>query len=173
MRPTPPPRPLEQNVFDAWPSALCTLFDGASLATRAGFTASLVTADATGQLRTSLLSAGELYAPDEHTLRIALWPQARAARVLREQQRGALTFVHDATFYQVQLRFTPLDPAPGDSGGLVYFAGVIEAGETQRVRYARLTSGIAFDIEVASEGEAVLERWAQQIGWLKQAVAGG
>jgi hypothetical protein len=38
------------------------------------------------------------------------------------------------------------------------------------VRYARLTAGITFDLE---EGrDAVLERWTQQIEYLKKAAGG-
>src|ERR1044072_1178451 len=75
-----PPRPLEQNVFDEWPDAVRALFDGSSLASKTGFTASLLSVDTNGHVRTSLLGIGELYAPDSRTLCIALWPQARATR---------------------------------------------------------------------------------------------
>ena len=161
-----PERPLEQNVFDEWPDAVRTLFDGSSLASKTGFTASLLTVDANGHVRTSLLGVGELYAPDSRSLRIALWPQARAARVIAQNGRAALTFVCDEAFYQVQLRLTPLT---GDDSGLVYLIGSIDTAEAQSVRYARLTSGITFELE--GKGEAVLDRWERQIEHLKQAAA--
>jgi hypothetical protein len=69
-------RPLEQTLFDEWPANVRALLDGSSLADKMGFTASLLTVDANGHVRTSLLSLGELYAPDSRTLCIALWPQA-------------------------------------------------------------------------------------------------
>src|ERR1700744_5525039 len=90
-----PERPLDQAVFDEWPDAVRTLFDGSSLASKKGFTASLLSVDANGHLRTSLLGAGELYAPDSRTLCIALWPQARAARAITQSGRAGLTFVCD------------------------------------------------------------------------------
>jgi hypothetical protein len=164
-----PQRPLEQQVFDAWPDAVRTLFDGSSLASKTGFTASLLTVDANGHVRTSLLGVGELYAPDSRSLCIALWPQARAARVIAQSGRAALTFVCDAAFYQVQLRLAPLTAAADDDSGLVYLIGSIEAAEAQSVRYARLTSGITF--ELGQEGGAVLDRWEKQIEHLKQAAA--
>ena len=55
-----PARPLEQNAFDEWPDAVRALFDGSSLASKAGFTASLLTVDTSGHIRTSLLGVGEL-----------------------------------------------------------------------------------------------------------------
>lgn len=160
---------LDSQVFDEWPVELRALFDGTALAEKAGFTASLVTLDANGHLRTSLLSAGELYAPDECALCFSLWPTARAARALREQAaigcgRAALTFVHDAVFYQVQLN---VDVLP-DDGELACFDASIDTGEAQRVAYAKLTSGIGFELEGESSG-AVLGRWQRQIDRLRLA----
>lgn len=167
-----PERPLEQDVFDEWPDAVRALFDGLSLASKTGFTASLLTADSNGHVRTSLLSVGELYAPDSRTLCIALWPQARAARVIAQSGRAALSFVCAEAFYQVQLQVTPLASVAGDDSGLVYLIGSIDTAEAQSVRYARLTGGITF--ELAGEGKAVLDRWERQIEHLKQAaVAAG
>ncbi|QCP48234.1 hypothetical protein FAZ95_02915 [Trinickia violacea] len=169
---------LEQSAFDEWPPELRALFDGTALAAKAGLTASLVTIDANGHVRTSLLSAGELYAPDSRTLCFALWPSSRAARALHERAQAALTFVHDEAFYQVQLDVQPLtndDDAGEDDkraapGSLACFAGSIDTGESQRVRYARLTSGITFELD---EGrEAVLDRWERQIEHLRQAASG-
>ena len=162
-------RPLDQDVFDEWPAAARALFDGSTLASKTGFTASLLTADTNGHVRTSLLGVGELYAPDSRTLCVALWPQSRVAGVLARSGRAALTFVCEDAFYQVQLQFEPLASASGDSGGLAHFIGFIDTGEMQRVRYARLTGGITFELE--EEGGAVLDRWEQQIEHLKRAAA--
>ena len=157
---------LDRQVFDEWPVELRALFDGSALASKVGFTASLITVDAGGaHLRTSLLGIGELYAPDSRTLCLALWPQSRAARAIVQSGRAALTFVHGGAFYQVQLELAPL-PAD-DAAGLACFTGSIESGDAQRVPYARLTGGITFELD--GEGEAVLERWQQQIEYLKRA----
>jgi hypothetical protein len=162
---------LEQRAFDEWSPALRALFDGTALAGKAGFTASLVAIDANGHARTSLLSVGELYAPDSRTLCFALWPSSRSARALHERGQAALTFVHDEAFYQVQLDVQPLSDDDGAAAGaLACFAGSIDSGETQSVRYARLTSGIAFDLGEARE--AVLDRWERQIEHLMQAASG-
>jgi hypothetical protein len=160
---------LENSVFDEWPTELRAAFDGMSLAAKAGFTASLVTADVNGHIRTSLLSAGELYAPDSRTLCFALWPQSRAARALGARGHAALTFVHEGAFYQLQLNVLRL-PDMGDAAGLLAcFAGSIDTGETQKVGYARLTSGITFELE--GEREAVLGRWERQIEHLREAAS--
>ena len=163
-------RPLERLEFDEWPAAPRALFDGTSLASKTGFTASFLTTDANNShVRTSLLGVGELYAPDSRTLCVALWPQSRAAGVLARSGRAALTFVCEEAFYQVQLQFEPLAPTPGGNSGLAHFIGAIDTGEAQRVPYARLTGGITFELEEG--GAAVLDRWEQQIEHLKQAAA--
>jgi hypothetical protein len=164
-------RSLDHQVFDEWPDEVRALLDGSSLTGKIGFTASLLTVDANGHVRTSLLGVGELYAPDSRTLCTALWPNSRAAAVLAKSGRGTLTFVCEDAFYQVQLRFEPLQPPPsGDALGLAYFCGSIDSGEIQRVRYARLTGGITY--QLTGEEGAVLDRWGQQIEHLKQAAAG-
>jgi hypothetical protein len=160
---------LDQQTFDAWPPLLRTLFDGASLTERMGFTASLMFVDANGDIRTSLLGLGELYAADARTLYVALWPQSRAARSFAEHGgsggRAALSFVLDDAFYQLQLRMMPLPATNGST--LACFAGTLERGELQRVGYAHLTSGITFELGV--DRDAVLARWQMQIDELKHA----
>ena len=122
--------PLEQTVFDEWPMAVRALFDGTSLASKIGFTASLLTTDTNGHVRTSLLGVGELYAPDARTLCLALWPQSRAAGVLARSGRAALTFVCEEAFYQVQCMRsakdaprTGMDYAEASLSGLPRFQG--------------------------------------------------
>lgn len=199
-------RPLDQHTFHEWPPALRALFDGTALASKIGFTASLITCDAGGHLRTSLIGIGELYAPDSRHLAFALWPNSRAARTLASpspaaahssgagrlssaplaatatrhghpRARAALTFVHDEAFYQVQLGVNVLADADADAdigerpgSGLAQFIASIDAGERQQVGYARLTSGVTFDLSgEASEQHAVLDRWSRQIERLRQA----
>lgn len=89
-------RTLEQRVFDAWPPSLRALLDGTALASKIGFTASLMTCDAGGHVRTSLLGIGELYTPDSRCLAFALWPASRAARTLLHAERGPVEKVRGA-----------------------------------------------------------------------------
>lgn len=160
---------LDQQTFDAWPPSLRALFGGTSLTEKMGFTASLMFVDANGDIRTSLLGLGELYADDARTLYVALWPQSRAACRFAEHGdaggRAALSFVLDDAFYQLQLRMLPLPEANGSM--LACFAGTLERGELQRVGYAHLTSGITF--ELSADRDAVLARWRAQIDLLKRA----
>ncbi|SAL17697.1 hypothetical protein AWB67_00511 [Caballeronia terrestris] len=163
--PSPGTRPVEQVAFDEWPSELRTLFDGTLIETKGGLTASLLAVDEAGRVRTSLLSLGELFAPDPRTLCFALWPNSRAAQAIESTGRATLTFVFDEAFFQVQLeaRAVVLDDAP-----LACFVATIETGELQRVGYARLTSGICFEL---AETETVMTRWRAQVEMLKRAAS--
>ena len=164
----------QHGTFDEWPAALRALFDGTSIETKKGFTASLLAVDE-GRIRTSLLSVGELFAPDTRTLCFSLWPQSRTAKAISKTGRATLTFVFDEAFFQVQLRARSPESAgsprsvPHGNPMLAYFIATIETGEWQRVSYARLTSGIGFELE---GGDAVLVRWQAQVETLKR-VAGG
>jgi hypothetical protein len=153
--------------FDAWPRDLLAWFDGSALESKTGFTASLVTCEASGRLGTSLLGIGELYAPNAHSLRLALWAQARAAQALAGGVPAALTFVFDGAFYQVQLNAVPMAVEQAEAQGLACFEAALVAGEAQRVPYARLESGIAFTLEEGGR-EATMRRWALQVEWLKR-----
>jgi hypothetical protein len=155
---------IQHGSFDEWPAALRSLFDAASIEARLGFTISLLAADE-GSIRTSLLSLGELFAPDPRTLCFSLWPQSRAAKIISRTGRAAITFVFDEAFFQVQLQARAAQPAAPDDEPLMFFIATIETGEWQRVNYARLTSGIGFELEGT---EAVLARWRAQLETLKR-----
>ncbi|APA86911.1 hypothetical protein BJG93_04725 [Paraburkholderia sprentiae WSM5005] len=152
--------------FDAWPPALLDWFDGRALLARTGFAASLVTCHEDGRFGTSLLGIGELYASGPRSLRFALWAQARAARALAAGGRAALTFVFDGAFFQVQLDAMPIESTGAQGVGLACFEAVVASGEAQRVPYAQLDAGITFTLD-ERDREMTLERWNQQIEWLK------
>jgi len=154
----------DKSTFDALPAALARVFDGDDLAAKAGFTVSLITSDAASHLQTSLLGVGEVFAPLPHSICFALWPKSRAVANLRRSARGTMTFVLDGAFYQLQLHTREVANPSGENG-LVFFAGHLEQGEAQRVAYARLTSGISF--ELAGDMDAVLARWRKQVAALK------
>ena len=160
------PRNIEHDTFDEWPLPLRALFDGTSIETKTGFTASLLAADE-GRVRTSLLSVGELFAPDPGSLCFSLWPQSRAARVILKSGLATLTFVFDEAFFQVQLhaKVVPLVDLP-----VTCFIATIESGEWQKVAYARLVQGIGFAFAESQES-AVVERWRHQVEGLKRAAS--
>jgi hypothetical protein len=158
-------RPIAHIGFDEWPPGLRTLFDGTLIESKGGFTASIMAVDEGGRVRSALLSLGELLAPDARRLCIALWPRSRVAEAIGATGRATLAFVFDEAFVQVQLdaRHVPLEDS-----SLMCFVATVETGELQRVGYARLTTGIAFELE---DREIVLTRWRAQVEMLKRAAS--
>ncbi|WP_414443029.1 hypothetical protein [Burkholderia sp. 22PA0106] len=162
---------LDRWTFDAWPPACLALFDGTALDGKLPFTASLVIVDREVEppdARTTLLSVGELYAPDAGSLYLALWPSSRGAQLLVRERAAVLSFVADGAFYQARLRVEPAGATgerPADDGtgvaGLACFRATLASGDAQRVGYARLTSGITFELD--EKRDAVVARWARQI----------
>ena len=165
------PHATSGGSFNTWPPELLAWFDGTSLARKTGFTASIVTIDATGRIGTSLVGAGELYAPDSHSLCFALWGRSRAAHALGDKGRATVTFVFDGTFYQVHLDVNALPSKEATEAGLTCFRGLIAIGEAQRVPYAHLTSGITFTLDEKMQDD-VLIRWQAQLDWLKASARG-
>jgi hypothetical protein len=167
MTDSPAPQAVlsSQASFDEWPPELRALFDGALDGAPEGFTLSLCGVDDAGRVRTALLSAGEVLAPDARRLCFALWPTSRTAQAVAASARATITFVFGDAFYQVQLdaRRVPLEDVP-----LACFVGTIATGEAQRVGYARLTGGITFELP---DSETVRVRWRGQLDWLKRAAS--
>ncbi|MEX3526842.1 MAG: hypothetical protein VB143_05540 [Burkholderia sp.] len=127
---------LERWNFDTWSPACRAWFDGERLGDKLRFTASLIVVDREvepADARTTLLSVGELYAPDGETLLLPLWPRSRGAQLLAREGTAVLSFVANGTFHQARLR----------------------------VGYARLTSGIEFELD--EQRAAVLAHWTRQI----------
>lgn len=123
--------------------------------------------------RTTLLSVGELYAPDAGSLYLALWPSSRGARLLARERAAVLSFVADGAFHQARLRVEPASATgsgPADEGtGLACFRATLAGGEAQRVGYARLTSGITFELD--DKRYVVVARWARQIAQIRRIAA--
>lgn len=161
------PQPLQTaralGVFEALPQILRAVLEGGLWRALPGFTLSLLSVDQVGRPHTALLSLGEVVAeppaaaPLPDGVRFGLWPSSRAVINLERTQRGALTCVLDATFFQIQLSHVRRLP---DAVGLACFAAQVEAVEAQRVTYAQLQSGITFAL--AADAAEVDARWAAQ-----------
>lgn len=155
---------IENGSFHEWPVNVLNLFDGNAIETKNGFTASLLAADGNA-IRTSLLSVGEMFAPDSRSLLLALWPASRTAKAMTGSGYATLAFVFDRAYFQVHLAIKPLP----STQPLALFRGTIQTGERQKVGYARLKHGIEFDF-TPEHAPATLERWRGQIEVLKQYV---
>lgn len=142
---------FDDNVMAAFNGQL----DGGS-GVGEGFTASLVSCDASGWPVTALLGPAEVLAIDRRRLLLALWPASRANRHIASTRQASLDFVVAASFYQLRLRLERSD----DVAGLVLHRMTLVEGEAQTVPYATLTTGIRYTLEQPAD---TFVRWRDQL----------
>ena len=132
------------------------LLDGTDLTARVGLALELITVDGDGWPRVALLSAGEVLAAQDAVLRLALWPGSRTTANLERTARAVLAFVHAGAAHRVGLR-ARRDPDVLVAGEprAVFDARVVSVRRDE-VPYARLRSGITFEL---AEPDSVLARW--------------
>jgi hypothetical protein len=144
------------------PADVVALLDGNELGARVGLTIELLTVAEDGWPGVALLSVGEVLAMSESEIRLALWPVSRTTANLTRTGQGVLAFVHAGAAYSVRLETERGDDLPGP---LAAFAGQVAGVRRDEVDYARLTSGITFDLP---DAQAVVARWRRTIEALKQ-----
>jgi flavin reductase (DIM6/NTAB) family NADH-FMN oxidoreductase RutF len=150
-------------LSDDWPlpADVVALLDGNDLEARIGLTIELLSAGEDGWPRVALLSAGEVLAVSDETVRLALWPQSHTTENLTRTGKGVLAFVHDGAAYNVRLRAIRSPDLPGP---LAAFEGSVAEFRRDEVGYARLTNGITFELP---DAPAVVARWRETIEALR------
>jgi hypothetical protein len=142
------------------PQTVRELFDGRDLPRKIGVTAQLIAGS--GGPRIALLSVGEVLVRDD-TVLLTMWAGSRTATAVRESSRAVLLVVADEAIVRIDLEVTELPSAQAVTGRTT-FRATIASVEHDRVAYARVTSGIGFELE---EPGPVVERWEQQIELLR------
>jgi hypothetical protein len=143
------------------PDDVVALLDGRDLERRVGHTIELLTVGPDGWPGLALLSAGEVLALDGTTVRLALWPASRTTSNLNRTGRGTLALVHAGGAYTVRIHARRLGELPGP---LAAFEAEVAAVRRDEVGYARLRSGITFDLPDAA---AVVGRWRTTVDALR------
>ncbi|MBV9168939.1 MAG: pyridoxamine 5'-phosphate oxidase family protein [Chloroflexi bacterium] len=156
---------MPRSLGSELPPHVSALLDGSELASRVGLTFLLLTTDAAGWPHVAMLSVGELLATEPSKIRAALWLSSSSSRNLERTGRAVLASVLDSAGYYVRVRAERLgDVDVGVDGRLAAFSFAIEDVQEDVVTYARLTSGITFELE---QPERVLPRWGRTIAALR------
>ena len=145
------------------PAELASTIDGAVPASATGTALSLVTVDGDGWPREAHLSAGEVLAHEDRSLRICTWPRSRTTENLRRDGRALLVAVAAGSAWHVRIRASER-PAPPGSPDLAYFVAKAESVEEQPAKYATVERGVAFRLH---DPPSVHERWAAQLEALR------
>ncbi|HXF36502.1 MAG TPA: pyridoxamine 5'-phosphate oxidase family protein [Actinomycetota bacterium] len=155
---------MSEPLGDRLPPEILRAFDGEDLERKVGPALLLVTTDEDGTPRPCMLSAGEVLAPDDRRLRVALWPGTRTARNLSRGSRVLLCFVAPGAVLYVKGTARPLGPSA--SPPLERFEVAVEAVESDRHAGMPVTQGIAFAVE-GRDVARVVEAWRRQLAALR------
>lgn len=157
---------VPRSLGSQLPAELQSLFDGRDLARKVGETFLLLTTDDDGWPHMAMLSVGELVLVNDSELQAALWLHSTATKNLERTGRGLLAVVADGAGYYVRLRAQRQgDVELGDEGRLARFILTVEDVQEDRVDYARLTSGVRFELPQVEE---VVRRWEHTIEALRK-----
>src|SRR5262245_53691957 len=103
---------MAEHIGDRLPADLVRMFDGAGLDVHVGVAYPLVTVDEAGTPRFSMLSAGELLATGNRTIRIAMWPGTRTGGNLESGREALLCVVAPGSVRYVRGAAARLTPPP-------------------------------------------------------------
>jgi hypothetical protein len=159
---------MTRTTGDRLPDPLLRMLDGRDLASRVGFTIELLTLDEAGWPRVALLSVGEVLATDERTLHLALWTATTSTAALTRAGRATLACVLDGTAYSIHATAARQPDLAVGSMEHAHFRCDVEEVLSDAVGYARLTSGVTFELK---DSAAVVSRWDATIQTLREAAA--
>lgn len=159
---------MSKSLGATMPPDLQRLLDGSDMTGGVGFTIQLVTVEAAGWPRIALLSVGEVLAPDESTLCLALWPGTTTTRELTRTGQATLACVIDGAAYSIHTHFERGEDLTTGATQHAYFAGRIDECLVDEVSYARLTTGVAFELP---DPDSVVPRWEATIESVRKRVA--
>jgi hypothetical protein len=155
---------MSRTVGDRLPHQILEAFDGRGLDSKIGPAYLLVTVDPDGRPRPCMLSAGEILALDERTLRLGLWPGTRTSSNLAAGSPVLLCFVAPGQVLYVKGTARALDPV-GDRA-LARFEMSVESVESDLHEGMPVTAGITFTVEAGTPQE-IAAIWRSQIESLR------
>jgi len=146
------------------PEDLRRAFDGQNLHEKVGLAYVLVTNDPDNNPRICMLSAGEVLAIDEVTLRFGLWPGTRTSRNLARGVRALFAYVAPGRVLYV--RGTVQSLAPVAAPRLARFALRVDSVESDEHVGMPVTAPIRFSVDSARVSEVLLD-WRAQLDELR------
>ena len=145
---------------------LMDLLDGTDLDSKVGETVLLLTVSETGWPHLAMLSVGELLAVPPDEVRIALWKGTRTGNNLRRTSKGTLALVHGGAGHYIELQVTDAGTLEVSNKTLDSFSCSVTKVLSDVVGYAKLTTGIRFELP---RREAVVPRWERTVAAMRTA----
>jgi hypothetical protein len=155
---------MSRLLGDHLPEAVVEAFDGRHLERKVGPAFLLVSPDPEGTPRPCMLSAGEVLAPDDRRLRVALWPGSRTSENLAREVPVLFCYVVPGEALYVRGRSRPLGRAPGSK--LERFEIEVGSVESDLHPGMPVTEGLRFEAVDMATAE-VAAGWEPQIDALR------
>ena len=155
---------MSKAVLDRLPAEIISAFDGDDLERKIGRAYLLLTPDPDGTPRPCLLSAGEILAPDDRMLRVALWPGTLTSQNLARCVATLLCFIVPGQVFYVKGRARPL--GRDEHAALERFEITVDSVESDVHPGMPVSQGIGFSIQ-AMNPSSVVELWQRQLAALR------
>jgi hypothetical protein len=143
-------------------ASVCALLDGTALESKVGIALQLAVSNDEDWPRVASISVGEVLAVSDQRLLFTLYTHSRTALTLADRGRGLLLLVDEGAIVKVE--FDAASVGSGD--GRTTFDAAVRGVERDEVPYARVSSGIEF--QLVSHQAQVLDRWRSQLDGLKE-----
>jgi flavin reductase (DIM6/NTAB) family NADH-FMN oxidoreductase RutF len=157
---------MSTHLGDRLPAEFVAALDGRNLERKYGQTYVVLTTDPDGVPRPCMLSAGELLALDDRTVRIALWPNGHTGANLRRGGRVVICFV--APNLVLYVRGRPRELAPGHDLEIERFEVAVEAVDSDAHEGLPVVHGIEFT-STPELRRVMLEQWRKTLEALRAA----
>jgi hypothetical protein len=155
---------VSKFLGDRLPQEILEAFDGENFEEKIGLAYLLVTTDENGTPRPCMLSAGEIFVPDERHIRIALWPGTTTSKNLARGSRALFCYVAPRTVLYAKGQSASLGPGPGSK--LERFEVTIDAVESDVHQGMPVKETVLFEVE-GMDTSKVAADWKRQLASLR------
>jgi len=157
---------MSRSLGKELPPEVLAILAGDDLQRGAGHTFTLVVSGADGWPSFALLSVGEVLAPEESSVRLALWPGSGTTAALSEAGKATMMIVGGDSVWYLHLAARRGPDIVAEGMNRAYFECDVDEVLADRVSYATITSGITFSLP---DPELVLGRWQRTVDLLRAA----
>ena len=151
---------MSRKHGNSLPPRVMRLLDGQDIGSKVGVTFLLLTVSQSNWPHVAMLSVGELVATSSARLQMALWQRSESGANLARTGQGTLMFVIEGVGYYTEFSANKAGDLFVGQQTLDRFECRVERVLYDEAKYARLTSGIVFELP---EPDKVVARWENTV----------